>query len=164
VLAAEATPDWLRGSHDFPAQDGPPAAYWRSAYAALDAYSSAYAGRYRSGYLVVSILIVLALVCAVLGLALKGTGKIAVTGLEFVLLLVLLGVVLRNTQQHWRQRWLLYRLVAELCRKQAQPAALGWSLPLYRVDSAAARRPGRARAGWDGISTPCHVPRRWSRA
>jgi hypothetical protein len=148
VLAAEATPDWLRGSHDFPAQEGPPAAHWRSAYAAPDAYSNAYAGRYRSGYLAVSILIVLALACAVLGLVLKGLGKVTFTGLEFVLLVVLLGVVLRNTQQHWHQRWLLYRLVAELCRKQAHLSALGWSLPLYRVDSAAAA--AGAREGWVG--------------
>lgn len=148
VLAAEATPDWLRSTPSFPAQEGPPAEHWRSAYATPDAYGNAYAGRYRSGYLVVSILIVLALICAVFGLLLPKLGKIAVTGLELALLLLLLAVVLRNTLQHWHQRWLLYRLVAELCRKQAHLAALGWSLPLYRVDSAAAA--AGLRGGWVG--------------
>ncbi|MCA3586199.1 MAG: hypothetical protein IOD03_21355 [Methylocystis sp.] len=148
VLAAEATPDWLRSSPSFPDQEGAPAEHWRSAYAAPDAYSNAYAGRYRSGYVVVSILIVLALACAVMGLVLPKLGKITVTGLELALLLLLLGVVLLNTLQHWHQRFLLYRLVAELCRKQAHLAALGWSLPLYRVDSAAAA--AGAREGWVG--------------
>lgn len=147
ALAAEATPDWLRSAPSFPAQDGPPAAHWRSAYAAPDAYSNAYAGRYRSGYLVVSILIVLALACAVLGLASKPV-KLEVTLLELAALGLLLFVVLRNTLHHWHQRWLLYRLVAELCRKQEHLAALGWSLPLYRVDSAAAA--AGAREGWVG--------------
>jgi hypothetical protein len=148
MLAAEATPDWLRSTPSFPVQEGPPAEHWRSAYATPDAYSNAYAGRYRSGYLVVSLLIVLALFCAVLGLILPKPGKIAVTGLELAVLLALLGVVLRNTLQHWHQRWLLYRLVAELCRKQAHLAALGWSLPLYQVDSAAAA--AGVRGGWVG--------------
>jgi hypothetical protein len=38
--------------------------------------------------------------------------------------------------------------VAELCRKQAHLAALGWSLPLYRVDGVAAA--AGARRGWVG--------------
>ncbi|MFN7307349.1 MAG: hypothetical protein ACK5TQ_12345 [Acetobacteraceae bacterium] len=148
VLAAEATPEWLRSARDFPDQEGAPAEHWRSAYETPDAYSNAYAGRYRSGYLMVSILIALALAFAVLGLVLPKPGKTAVTGLELVSLLLLLGVVLRNTLQHWHQRWLLYRLVAELCRKQAHLAALGWSLPLYRVDGVAAA--AGARRGWVG--------------
>jgi hypothetical protein len=145
--AAGAKPAWLRSSPSFPAQEGPPADYWRGAYAAPDAYSNAYAGRYRSGYLVVSILIVLALAFAILGLTFKGT-KLPATVLELGALGLLLYVVLRNTLHHWHQRWLLYRLVAELCRKQEHLAALGWSLPLYRVDSAAAA--AGAREGWVG--------------
>jgi hypothetical protein len=149
VLAAEATPDWLRSTPSFPVQEGPPAEHWRSAYATPDTYSNAYAGRYRSGYLVVSFLIVLALACAVLGLAFKCKAVTRpATAVELVALGLLLGVVLHNMLQHWHQRWLLYRLVAELCRKQAYLAALGWSLPLYRVDSAAAAAGGRE--GWVG--------------
>jgi hypothetical protein len=147
VLAAEATPDWLRSTPSFPAQEGPPAEHWRSAYAMPDAYSNAYAGRYRSGYVVVSFLIVVALACAVVGLTFKAA-KLLATVVELAALGLLLGVVLRNALQHWHQRWLLYRLVAELCRKQAHLAALGWSLPLYRVDSAAAA--AGARQGWVG--------------
>lgn len=147
ALATEATPSWLRSSPNFPVQGGQPAEHWRSAYAAPDAYSNAYAGRYRSGYLVVSILIVLALACAMLGLTFKDA-KLPATMLELGALCLLLYVVLRNTLHDWHQRWLLYRLVAELCRKQEHLAALGWSLPLYRVDSAATA--AGAREGWVG--------------
>jgi hypothetical protein len=147
ALAAEATPDWLRSAPQFPSQQGAPAEHWRRAYVAPDAFSNAYAARYRSGYLVVSILIVLALACAVLGLAFKAV-KLEVTLLELAALFLLFLVVLRNAAQHWHQRWLLYRLVAELCRKQEHLAALGWSLPLYRVDSAAAAAGADGWVGW----------------
>jgi hypothetical protein len=166
ILAAEATADWLRSTPSFPAQEGPPADHWRSAYAKPDADSYAFAGGYRS----VSVLP--RLPCGV------GCGSVVVLGLPSSEhpdragpglrrswpdlqggeaacddggtggAGLLLGVVLRNTLQHWHQRWLLYRLVAELCRKQAHLAALGWSLPLYRVDSAAAA--AGAREGWVG--------------
>jgi hypothetical protein len=146
-LAAEATPDWLRSTPSHPHQEAAQAAYWRAAYAAPDAYSNGYAGRYRSGYLLVSLLIVLALCSAILGLTFKPM-KLYATVIEIAALGLLLCVVLRNILNHWHQRWLLYRLVAELCRKQEHLAALGWSLPLYRVDSAAAA--AGVPEGWVG--------------
>lgn len=133
-----ATAEWLTDDKEriWPQQSGEAAAHWQRAYKAPDRLSEASGRTYRSGYLLASMAIGLALALAVLGLAVPAL-KTEATALELLVLLLLYAVVQASAIWRVHQRWLLYRLVAELCRKQEHLAALGWALPLHRVDRAA---------------------------
>lgn len=137
-LDSVATKEWLTSDEEriWPQQTGEAAAHWQRAYKAPDRLSEASGRTYRSGYLLASMAIGLALALAVLGLAVPAL-KTEATALELLVLLLLYAVVQASAIWRVHQRWLLYRLVAELCRKQEHLAALGWALPLHRVDRAA---------------------------
>ncbi len=62
---------------------------------------------------------------------------------ELAALFLILGLVLWNKMQRWHDRYMRYRLVAELSGMQRRLAALGWSLPGIDVAGLAARS-GRA--------------------
>jgi hypothetical protein len=71
-------------------------------------------------------------------------------------LLALLGIALLVAANHmyrWQDRWITYRLLAELCRKQRVLAPLGWTLPVRDIapalDAGTTRRPAGA-----GTSAP----------
>ncbi|MGE0724083.1 MAG: hypothetical protein AB7O45_06900 [Alphaproteobacteria bacterium] len=129
-------------------QRGAGAEAWARAFRAPDAWANGYSARYRTTYLVVVMLIAFALAMAGLSLAWYG-GKLPATVLELGALLALIALVAANLAGRWHQRWLSYRLIAELCRQQHHLAPLAWSLPLYRVDVAArAAEPGSEWVGW----------------
>src|ERR1019366_8804446 len=44
----------------------------------------------------------------------------------------------------WHERWITYRLLAELCRKQHVLAPLGWSLPVWEVERMTAVETGQS--------------------
>lgn len=131
---------WRRGGRRRADRREPPARlYWRRAYHAPDRLSVAYANRYRSSYVIVILLIALALILAVLGLAFADDPhtKALLVALEAVALLGIAGFVAATMAGRWQEKWVGYRLLAELCRKQDALARLGWSLPVFDVRSAA---------------------------
>jgi hypothetical protein len=130
------------------------ATYWEALYQPADQAAAAYGDRYRSSYLWIFCLASLAVVCAVLSLAYESL-KPPATFCEFVLLLAILTLVAVNERRNWHGRWIAYRLLAELCRKQGALALLGWSLPpsLRRSlpvgeEGGAASGPAETWVGW----------------
>ncbi|WP_267360259.1 hypothetical protein [Methylobacterium sp. GC_Met_3] len=105
-----------------------PGAYWDALFRPADLAASAYGDRYRSSYLWIFGLASLAVVCAVASLA-NAALKPAATLCELWLLLTILALVAVNERRNWHGRWIAYRLLAELCRKQGSLALFGWSLP-----------------------------------
>lgn len=105
-----------------------PAIFWETLYRPADRAAAGYGARYRSSYLWIFGLASLAVVCAVVSLAHEPLKPLATLG-EAVLLLVMLALVAVNERRNWHGRWIAYRLLAELCRKQGALALLGWSLP-----------------------------------
>jgi hypothetical protein len=109
------------------------ALYWYRRYAAADTLSAAFGMRYRSVYTWVLLLGALALTAGSLSLALHGIRR-EVTAVELAMLLAIAALVFANHLRNWHPRWIDYRLLAELCRKQQALAPLGWSLPLSTID------------------------------
>ncbi|WP_020179494.1 hypothetical protein [Methylopila sp. M107] len=121
--------------------------YWEAIYARADRASVGYRDRYRSSYVWVFFLAGLAAICATLALASKGLKPYA-SGVEFLALAAILGLVAVNLGRAWHGRWIAYRLLAELCRKQEALAAFGWSLPPANVHRLGAARPAERWIGW----------------
>jgi hypothetical protein len=67
------------------------------------------------------------LIAAVLAAAV-GWLKSSMATLERAALLTALALGVANHRRRWHQRWIEYRLLEELCRKQQALARVGWSL------------------------------------
>jgi hypothetical protein len=107
--------------------------YWHDLFVPADRFSQVYGDRYRSSYLLVFALAFVAVICAVTALAFHAAALPA-TLLELAVLGVIGGLVVGNHVLRWHERWIAYRLLSELCRKQQALAPLGWSLPNWEVD------------------------------
>lgn len=101
--------------------------YWAGRYARADALSVAYGDKYRSSYVLIILLAFLTF-CISIGGGVFRCEAIKV-GLELATLLCVGCLVWENHVQGWQERWIAYRLVAELCRKQIMLAHLGRTLP-----------------------------------
>jgi hypothetical protein len=108
--------------------------WWERLYAPADRLSLAYGDRYRSSYVLIFAMAALALACAALGLAANVATAVAATALELVLLCGIGALVLGNELFRWHERWIAYRLLAELFRKQRVLATVGWSLPAWGLE------------------------------
>ncbi|HUC18647.1 MAG TPA: hypothetical protein VMA37_13275 [Acetobacteraceae bacterium] len=106
---------------------------WREMYEAADRYGSKYTDRYRSSYVLVIALAALAVSAMGLALASPRLFGLPAGAIEFIALLAILGIVVASELRRWHERWIAYRLLAELCRKQRMLARLGWSLPIAQV-------------------------------
>lgn len=102
--------------------------WWDGLYQSADAYSIGYGDRYRSSYVTIAILAFLALAAVAAGIACPSIESFAVA-LEFVALVGIAALVVANHLHRWHERWISYRLLAELCRKQYVLSSIGWSLP-----------------------------------
>ncbi len=124
---------WPHRAIAAPAGRPPPAdaqgAYWHALYSSADRLAVDYGQRYRSSFVLVVILASVALGCAILGLQFHAQA-VPVTVAEFLLLSCIAAFVMVNQRQHWHGRLIAYRLLAELFRKQAALAPLGWVLPV----------------------------------
>lgn len=107
--------------------------YWHNLYTPADTLSQAYGDRYRSSYLIIFALAFIAVICAVFGLAFHPVAM-PFTWIEMLVLAMIAGLVVGNHVLRWHDRWISYRLLSELCRKQQVLAPLGWSLPNWEVD------------------------------
>lgn len=108
--------------------------WWQARKHAADQLSEAYGDRYRSSYVVIFALGVIAVVAAVAAMAFPNSLAIPATGAELVTLAVIGALVLVNWLLGYQERWIAYRLFAELCRKQRTLAPIGWSLPNWEVE------------------------------
>ena len=140
----------------------PVARYWFDHYRPADNLAGGYAKRYRSSYVWVFALGILALllgaIATVLGLLNTAPGWLHAVlertaiglalgeGLSLVLILILVAVGIRRD---WHERSIEYRLLAELCRKQQALAPLGWALPITAVRGMTAGEAGHHdRGAW----------------
>jgi hypothetical protein len=101
--------------------------YWRRLYLTVDSASNEYGDRYRSSYVLIALLAVVALSSAASGESLLAL-EIAFIFLELVALVAIMALVGVNHRRRWHERWLSYRLLAELCRKQCLLCGVGGAL------------------------------------
>ncbi len=109
----------------------PVARAWFARYEPADARAGQYASRYRSSYVLILGLGLMAVVLAAAGVMLPSVSrlKLLVTALELVTLLMIGLLVCKDGSRRWQRKSIEYRLVAELCRKQQALCQFGWTLP-----------------------------------
>jgi len=106
--------------------------YWQDHYRRADKLSVAYANRYRSSYVLILLLALSAFIISITGrYFLYDSIK---TGLELAMLLGVGYFVIINFLHCWLERWIDYRLLAELCRKQIMLSPVGRSLPSIQIN------------------------------
>lgn len=111
---------------------GAPTGYWLDLHEAADGLAGDFADRYRSSYVIVTVLAALALIAAVMGDS-HLTPEMPTSVVEIVALLAIAALVWLNLRLAWRPRLIAFRLLAELCRKQSALALVGRSLPASRI-------------------------------
>lgn len=117
-----------------------------------DRLATFYANVHRSAFLLVYTLGAAALSCAVAALFLTGRtvpwidieAEKLFTGFELVVLAMLGTLVQLDYRFGWRDRWLEYRLLAELLREADLLAQIGRPMPMSRLDEMSEDLPGRA--------------------
>jgi hypothetical protein len=108
---------------------GPAEVYWHGLLEAPDRFANGYGDRYRSSYVWIALLALTALSAAALFGETERAVRIGLGVFEFVVGGLMLGLVLANQTRRWHERWISYRLLAELCRKQYALAPIGRALP-----------------------------------
>ena len=103
--------------------------WWDGLYEAADCFSMGYGDRYRSSYVLIAFLAFVALAMAALGSALPQGYELFIGSVEIVALAGIATLVVANHLHRWHERWISYRLLAELCRKQYVLSSIGRSLP-----------------------------------
>jgi len=125
--------------------------YYGNLYRVPDERGVALSNLDRSAYLSIFRLAALALTAAACGVAWGGdtTLKAAVLIVEFIAVAGIFALFFLDKMRRWHARWIDYRFLAELFRKQHFLAMFGWSLPPTSVREAA-RYTGGARewVGW----------------
>jgi hypothetical protein len=116
--------------------EGPTEKWWESLYAPADALSGAYGDRIRSSYILVIALAGIAVLTAVIAADPSSSDLQRRAGVlvELAALLTITILVIASYAQQWHSRWITYRLLAELCRKQRTLAPLGRTLPRRQVE------------------------------
>jgi len=110
-----------------------PENWWVQYYEPADQFSIGYGERYRSSYVLIAILAFLALAAAALDGLLPERLECFVGIFEICALAGIAVLVLANHMHRWHERWISYRLLAELCRKQYMLSSIGQTLPGYEV-------------------------------
>jgi hypothetical protein len=118
----------------------PPVAFWvnarlRSYYAWSDKLADYYGDAYRSSYVLAYFLTVLAVCFALLPLAVPEDAvgwEVAFIAFEFIAVTMLIAIVWLGHHRRWHERWLEYRLVAELVRQVRCLVPLGGGRPFPR--------------------------------
>jgi hypothetical protein len=107
--------------------------WWQKFYSVADDCSLAYRDRYRSSYVLIAMLAILALFLAAFAGLLDVSRHLAIIGVELAVLLLIGALVFLNYLHRWHERWISYRLLAEICRKQRLLSGLGFCLPRSEV-------------------------------
>lgn len=108
--------------------------WWENNYRRADALSILYGNAYRSSY----VLVIGFSAGAFLASAIGGYayGAFAPT-YELYALMFIFSLVALNHKLGWQEKWITYRLLAELCRKQFMLSPLGRTLPGIQVNRTA---------------------------
>ncbi len=109
----------------------------RPHYAWADKLGELYADAYRSAYLLTYLLSATAVFLALLPMAAGWEGglQIACVAAECVILIGILLLLLFGWRRHWHERWMEYRLLAELIRQLRILIPLGGGRPFTRVSA-----------------------------
>lgn len=107
--------------------------WWQRNHATAAALSKVHGDRHRSSYVAAFLLAGLALLAAIAAFVMPAALHVPVVLLEVVTLTGILAIVAANHVCRWQERWITYRLLAELCRKQGMLAPLGWTLPVRDI-------------------------------
>jgi hypothetical protein len=133
---------WASGRHlpwsDPARPNDPVATYWYDHYRPADARAGEYAARYRSTYVWLFLLATLVLAFATTAAVTHGHEELRPIGIIMTVLelgtLFLIGMFVRAAiRGEWHERFIEYRLLAELCRKQQFLAPLGRAVSLVAV-------------------------------
>lgn len=156
-------------AREMPALDPPSTRagqWWDKLYRAADEVSIDYGDRYRSSYVWIAFLAFVALAGAGLahvlpnagedgasGLAhfLRHRGEAVAVGVEMLSLFGIFWLVTLNQLHRWHEKWISYRLLAELCRKQYVLSSIGRVLPgseVLRLSEAGAGAQLPPRDAW----------------
>lgn len=106
--------------------------WWLAFFEPADRLSEAYGNRYRSSYVLIAALAVV-VAASELGVFLPHRFAIVMHAAEVVAIVAIAALVLANYYYRWHERWLSYRLLAELFRKQSMLWTIGRSLPAQEV-------------------------------
>lgn len=126
----------------------------RPFYAWPDQLAVLYANRYRSAftfnYLVAAVAVCLALLPVALGPHLRHRAEITCIALELAAIFAILFLVWLGRSRQWHERWLDYRLTAELVRHLRMVAPLGGRRPFPQVPAnwAIYGQPGASWMAW----------------
>jgi hypothetical protein len=139
-IPAVRVPDFEKAvAPDWPT-DGSGVTRWvnsrlRGHYAWADKLADLHADAYRSSFLLAYGLGVLAVVLALLPLVLpeEGPGEAVSIGAEFVVILTIIALIVLGNRRRRHQRWMDYRLVAELVRQLKLLLPLGGGRPFPRL-------------------------------
>lgn len=145
--------------------------YWFDRYQPADERAGEYASRYRSSYVLIILFATLALAFGTLALGfalssgrafhLARPAAAGMSGIELLLLIVILALVAVSQRRQWHERSIEYRLLAELFRKQQTLGALGGPFPL---EMCSMWRMRRGSPGWLGSLPQPNAGRPCSRA
>lgn len=107
----------------------------RPHYAWSDRRGDMYADAYRSAYVLIYLLSALAVFMALLPIAahLEGTAQVVSVAVEFIFLLVIVVLLWAGRKRRWHERWMEYRLMAELIRQIRLLIPLGGGRPFPRA-------------------------------
>ncbi len=123
-------------------------------FAWADSLSSYYANQYRSTFVMIYLLGLLAVFLAVLGQAVGideagGSGETFKAGISLATILAILGLRVLGSRRRWHDRWIDYRLLAEFFRHLRFLAPLSLSPPRVRQPvHRSAHDPGSTWMGW----------------
>jgi hypothetical protein len=128
--------------------------YLRPFYAWPDKLAAIYSDRYRSAYILTFLFAAFAV-----GMALLPVGaslpphhwaEATCIGFELAAILIILGLVFKGRRGRWHERWLEYRLTAELIRHLKLVAPLGGARPFPQNPAhwAAYGQPGATWMAW----------------
>jgi hypothetical protein len=121
--------------------------WWHDIYTSANTLSMAYGDRYRSSYLLIFLLAFFAVICTVVA-TVAAWATLPAIALQLTAFVGIAILVMTAHFRRWHERWISYRLLSELCRKQQALAPLGWSLPNLELDRLAGEGDGLTRDAW----------------
>jgi hypothetical protein len=113
-------------------------------------YSDRYRGAFILTFLLAAVAVGMALFPLALGLADHSPGEMAFTVLELVTIGSILWLVFLGRRRQWHERWIDYRLLAEMVRTTRLVAPLGGTRPFPQVPAhwASYGQPATTWMGW----------------